>query len=264
MTSILRRVGQVAVFVWLPLLILLLIWFLSANSTSLYFPSASTVVGTMIDGLADGELLTALAFSLKNYAAGYALAAVLGIGLGLVLGDHRRIRETLSPALDFMRALPNVAFVPVFILALGIGSGPKIVLIAFGCVWPILLNTIDGVRSINPAVLETARSYGIPYRLRMFRVIFMGALPQIFAGLRIALAVGLILMIVSEMYGSASGIGYYILYSGQRFAVDETWAGTVLIGIVGYLITVVFLVVEHATLAWHFQRPRKEKRIRAV
>jgi ABC-type nitrate/sulfonate/bicarbonate transport system permease component len=259
MTSLRGRLGRLALLLWLPVLIVSAIWFLSADSTNLYFPPASKVWQTLVDGFADGTLVDALTFSLSNYVLGYAIAAVLAVAAGLVLGDRRTARETLMPTLNFMRALPIVALVPIFILALGIGSGPKIALIALGCFWPILLNTIDGVRSINPAILETARSYRVPQRLRLWRVVLMGALPQIFAGLRIALSVGVVLMVVSEMYGSSEGIGYYILFSGQRFAVADTWAGTVLIGVVGYLISVVFLAVEHVALAWHFQRPRNRK-----
>lgn len=259
MSPISARFKSTAVTLWLPLLVVATVWVVSAGSTSIYFPPASSVATALVDGLADGSLLGALAYSLANYAVGFAVAAVLGIGLGLVLGERRAAREAVMPLLDFMRALPNVAFVPVVILALGIGAGPKIALIAFGCLWPVLLNTIDGVRAINPAILEMARSYRVPYRLRLTRVILMGALPQIFAGLRIALSLGIVLMVVSEMYGSTEGIGYYILSSGQRFAVVETWAGTVLIGIVGYLVSVTFVAVEHVTLAWHHQRPRRRR-----
>lgn len=259
MPSTSRRIGRAATALWFPLGLVAAIWLLSASSTSLYFPPASRVLDELVDGLVDGELLSALAYSLSNYAIGMTVAVVLGVGLGVVLGERRALRSALAPLLDFMRALPNVAFVPVFILALGIGAGPKIALIAFGCFWPVLVNTIDGVRSINPAILETAQSFRTPHHLRLSRVVFMGALPQVFAGIRIALSVGVVLMVVSELYGSTQGIGHAILDSGQRFAVAETWAGTVLIGVVGYLISMAFLAVEHAALGWHFHRPRRRR-----
>lgn len=264
MTSLARRLGRLAIFFWLPVLILLLLFVLTAGSTNIYFPPASEVLATLVDGFTSGQLVDALAFSLTNYLIGYALAACAGVLLGLLLGERKATREALQPTLNFIRALPFVALVPVFIIALGIGSGPKIALIALGCFWPVLLNTMDGVRSINPAVLETVRSYRVPGRLRLYRVTLMGALPQIFTGLRIALSVGIVLVVVSEMYGSAEGIGYYILFSGQRFAVTETWAGTVVLGIVGYLVSVVFLAVEHVSLGWHFQRPRNQRKATRV
>lgn len=251
---VLKRVGRALSFVWLPILLVVWVFIASANSTDVYFPAATKVVDTIITGFANGTLGEALGYSLVNFLCGYAIAVVVGISVGLLLGENRVLRDAMQPMLNFVRALPFVALVPIFIIALGIGALPKIALIALGCVWPILLNTTDGVRGIPAAVLETSRSYRINHALRLRRVTLMGALPQTFAGLRIALSVGVVMVVVSEMYGSADGIGYYILFSGQRFAVAETWAGTVVLAVVGYLINVIFIWVERLTLAWYFRR----------
>ncbi|MFV0374650.1 ABC transporter permease [Microbacterium sp.] len=250
----LKRIGTAASFVWLPIVLVVWVFIASANSTDVYFPPATKVIDTIIAGFANGTLTEALGYSLVNFFCGYAIAVAVGIGGGLILGERRVLREAMQPMLNFVRALPFVALVPIFIVALGIGALPKIALIALGCVWPILLNTTDGVRGISPAVLETSRSYRITHALRLRRVTMMGALPQTFAGLRIALSVGIVMVVVSEMYGSADGIGYYILFSGQRFAVAETWAGTIVLAVVGYLINMLFIWVERATLGWYFRR----------
>jgi ABC-type nitrate/sulfonate/bicarbonate transport system permease component len=244
---------------WLPVVVIAAVFALTAGSTSFYFPPFSQMLSAMWAGLTHGDLLDDLWFSLKNILVGIGLAIVVGVLLGLVIGERPTLRRATAPLLDFARATPTIAFVPVIILTLGIGAAPKIFLIFLGCIWPILLNTISGVESINPAVLETARSYRIPWWLRLRRVVLFGALPQIFAGIRVALSVAVVLMVVSEIYGSPIGLGNFILQSGSSFAVADTWGGTILIGILGYALSVVLLVVEYALLGWYHQRtPRGE------
>jgi ABC-type nitrate/sulfonate/bicarbonate transport system permease component len=245
---------------WLPVLIVVILWFTSARSTSFYFPPLSAMLRALWAGLAHGELLSDLAFSLRNIVAGLLIATAVGVLVGLVIGEYSALRTATGPLLAYARATPTVAFVPVIILTLGIGAAPKIFLIFLGSVWPILLNTISGVEGINPAVLETARSFRIPWWLRLRRVILPGALPQIFAGVRVALSVAVVLMVVSEIYGSPIGLGNFILQSGSSFQVTDTWAGTILIGILGYALSVLLLAGEHLMLGWFFQRPPRVRR----
>ncbi|MCX4765146.1 ABC transporter permease [Streptomyces sp. NBC_01275] len=247
---------------WLPVLVFVILLLATAGSTSFYFPPLTTVLDTLWSELAHGGLLDDLFFSLRNIALGLALATVVGVGAGLVIGEVRTLRLATAPLLDFARATPTVGFVPVIILTLGIGSGPKVFLIFLGSLWPILLNTVSGVRSIGPAVHETARGYRIPWRLRLRRVILPGALPQVFAGIRVALSIAVVLMVVSEIYGSPVGLGNFILQSGSSFHVAETWAGTLLIGVLGYVLSVLLLLVEHRLLGWHHQRAPRTPRAR--
>ncbi|MCG7206730.1 ABC transporter permease [Streptomyces arenae] len=245
---------------WLPVLCVAVLLVGTAGNTSFYFPPATEVLTTLWRELVHDGLVDDLWFSLRNIVAGLAAATVVGVGAGLVIGESRLLRQATAPLLDFARATPTVAFVPVIILTLGIGSGPKIFLIALGSLWPILLNTISGVHGINPAVHETAHSYRIPLRLRLLKVVLPGALPQIFAGIRVALSISVVLMVVSEIYGSPVGLGNFILQSGSSFAVPETWAGTVLIGILGYGLSVLLLAAEYALLGWYHQRPPRTRR----
>jgi sulfonate transport system permease protein len=263
MTRIRASAVRAATLAWLPVTLIVIWWVVSAGSHSLYFPPLSTIVTAGRQGFADGTLPRALAYSMINYGFGLLIATVLGVSLGLVLGDHARWRSATNPLLTFIRATPQVSFVPVVILALGVNRGPKVLLITLACTWPILLNTIDGVRAINPAVLETGRAFRIPNRLRLMRITLMGALPQIFAGLRIAVSVGLVMLVISEIYGSTQGIGHYILYSEQTYAVDQTWAGTLLIGIVGYLLSLALVGLERVSLRWYFaQQTSRPARLR--
>jgi ABC-type nitrate/sulfonate/bicarbonate transport system permease component len=248
---------------WLPVLMVAILWIATAGSSSFYFPPLSQVLGTLWTDLTEGGLVGDLVFSVRNIVAGLTLAIVVGVGAGLVIGEVRILRQATAPLLDFARATPTVAFVPVIILTLGIGAAPKIFLIFLGSVWPILLNTVSGVHGINPAVHETAYSYRIPWRLRFRKVVLPGALPQIFAGIRIALSVAVVLMVVSEIYGSPIGLGNFILQSGSSFKVKDTWAGTIMIGILGYALSVLLLACEHFFLGWHYQRqPRTRRAVR--
>ncbi|MEU6350435.1 ABC transporter permease [Streptomyces sp. NPDC047072] len=249
---------------WLPALVFVALLAATADSTSFYFPPLTEVLSTLWDELLHGGLVEDLLFSLRNILAGLALATVVGVGAGLVIGEVRVLRLATGPLLDFARATPTVGFVPVIILTLGIGSGPKVFLIFLGSVWPILLNTISGVQAIGPAVHETAHSYRVPRLLRFRRVILPGALPQILAGIRVALSIAVVLMVVSEIYGSPVGLGNFILQSGSSFHVAETWAGTLLIGIVGYGLSVLLLLVEHRLLGWYHQRAPRVRSPRPV
>jgi sulfonate transport system permease protein len=248
---------------WLPVVLVVILWIWTAGSSNFYFPPLKTMLGALWTGLTEGELRSDLIYSVKNILAGLAIAVVVGVLVGLVIGERERLRRATQPLLDFARATPTIAFVPVIILSFGIGAAPKIFLIFLGSVWPILLNTVSGVAAINPAVHETARSYCIPWRLRLFKVTLPGAMPQIFAGIRVALQVAIVLMVVSEIYGSPIGLGNFILQSGSSFRVADTWAGTILIGVLGYALNVVFLLFERSLLAWHFQQaPRTRRRSR--
>ncbi|WP_105972938.1 ABC transporter permease [Streptomyces geranii] len=248
---------------WLPALVFAVLLVATAGSTSFYFPPLTEVLGVLWTELLHGGLVGDLWFSLRNIVLGLALATVVGVGAGLVIGEIRTLRLATGPLLDFARATPTVGFVPVIILTLGIGSGPKVFLIFLGSVWPILLNTVSGVQAIGPAVHETARGYRIPWQLRLRRVTLPGALPQILAGIRVALSIAVVLMVVSEIYGSPVGLGNFILQSGSSFHVAETWAGTILIGVLGYLLSVLLLLVEHALLGWYHQRaPRARRAVR--
>lgn len=253
------RIRGIATFLWLPLVVLIAIFILTASGQNIYFPPANEVVETVIDGFTVGKLGDALAYSLFNFFSGYLVAAILGILLGLILGENPWVMSAVSPALNFTRALPYVALVPIFIIALGLGALPKIALIALGCIWPVMLNTVSGVQGIQPSIREVVRTYRIRRFLSFRRITFMGALPEIFTGLRIAISVGIVLVVVSEMYGSTDGIGHYILFSGQRFAIRETWAATIVLALVGYLLNMIFLGFEHISLGWYYRRPSSSK-----
>jgi ABC-type nitrate/sulfonate/bicarbonate transport system permease component len=148
--------------------------------------------------------------------------------------------------------MPPPALLPIsVILAHSIGNRQKIAFIAFFCIFPVLLNTIAGIRGIDPTLIDTARSYGIPRRERIRRIVLPASFPQIMAGLRVSLALAVIMMVLTEYFSSTNGVGYVLLISKNTFQLVPMWAAILLIGVLGYLINFVFLLVEKRVLAWH-------------
>lgn len=252
---------------WLPVL-LVIVWFVvSGVSTSVFWPPLTDILGALGTWAVSGKLWADAVFSFSNYFLAIALSLVVGLGFGVAIGLMPRVARVLDPFLDFFRSLPIVVFVPIVILALGIGREPKVYLIFLACVWPILLNCIEGVRSISPSIFETTRAYRVPVRLLIPKVILAGALPQIVVGVRLAITIGVVMLIVSEMYGATQGVGYFILQSGQRFQLDAAWAGTLFVGVIGWALTAVYALFEHRLLRWNRQddgagRTRAEKGVR--
>mgnify|MGYP001030768541 FL=1 len=253
-----RRLKRFVALWWLPVALVAGWWFLSLGRDSFYFPSLQKILAVLWRDLTTGNLLAWHGISLGNMAAGLAIAIVAGTLIGLLIGEFEGLRRAATPTLNFLRSIPPAAIVPLVIVAMGIGSAPKIFIIALACFWPVLLNTIDGVRGIPPQLRDTVKAFRIPLALRFRRVLVMAALPQIMAGIRIAIAVALVLMVISEFFGASVGVGFYINEAKQRFAMPETWAGTVLIGILGYVLSALFLRLERWLLAWYFQDSRTQ------
>jgi len=246
-----KLLRDVSIMLWLPVLILLAWWFGSANSTSVYAPPLKVIMQTFAhDWLGERFVSDALP-SIGKFAVGFVLAGIVGVVLGLLIGMSKSLGVALDPLIQFSRAIPPPAILPVALLIFGIGTTMNISVIVAGAVWPTLLNTIEGVRGLDPQVSDMTRSYRLSYSQRVFRVLLPAAAPQIFAGLRVTLQLSIILIVVSEMFASTAGIGFYVLNSQQMFAVPETWAGTIVLGLLGYIATAVFVLVERRVLSWH-------------
>lgn len=244
-----RRIAQAT---WLIVVVLLAWWVLSARSTNFFIPSLQQILTVMWRDLADGVIVAGAVYSLTNLFVGLLIATVLGIGLGLLLGEAGWLRRIVDPIIHFFRSVPQAALVPMIIGVFGMGHGPKMGTIAFACAWPILLNTIDGVLGVEPTVRKFSKVYRIPPMLHFRRVVLPAALPQIVAGIRVAMPIGITVMVVSEMFASTEGLGFYILNSSATFQVPETWAGALLVGVIGYIISMLFIVVERRILRWYY------------
>jgi ABC-type nitrate/sulfonate/bicarbonate transport system permease component len=246
-----RRRLPLALEVLTPVLVLVAWGVWSANAHSFYFPPLTTILQTFKDTWLFANVGSDVVPSLLRMFAGYLIAVVVAVSLGVPLGLSQVARRAASPIIEFLRAIPPPALVPAGIIVLGIGDSMKVFIIAVVCLFPVLLNTIDGVRGVDPTFIETSRVYGVRGFARLRTVVLPAALPQIFVGMRTSLSLALILMVISEMVASTNGIGYFVLRSQREFALPEMWAGILLLGLLGYLLNLIFLTVENRVLRWH-------------
>jgi ABC-type nitrate/sulfonate/bicarbonate transport system permease component len=242
---------RLALELWMPVALFAAWWITSSDSTSPYFPSLSSILSAFKRDWLFAQVPTDLVPSVEHLAVGLLLAAAFGIALGVAIGLTPVFYEAVSPLLEFLRAIPGVALIPVAVLILGLGAQMKISVIAYATAWPILLNTIDGVRGIDPLIKDVARSYRLTRKARLVGVILPAASPQIIAGIRTSLSLGISVIVFSELVGSTNGIGYSILQNQRQFALPDMWAGMILLGLLGYGINVAFRGFEHFVLAWH-------------
>lgn len=190
--------------------------------------------------------------SIRRMTVGYWLAVVAGVSLGFAVGWSRVLRLLIEPILTFMRSIPPVALIPPAIILLGIGDTSKIFLIAFVCTWPILVNTADGVRQIDPTTTSTARAFGLSKFERARYVILPAVSPRIFAGAQISLAFSLLLVVAAELFAARNGIGFFVAQAQYTFDSPAMWAGILLLGLLGVTLNAVFELVKRRLLRWHF------------
>lgn len=226
----------------------------------LYFTTPRTIVTTLEHKWFEGhpsKVTTAIVPSLERTVGGWLLASAVAIAIGIVIGLVRALGPYVDPVVDFLRSLPPPAILPVFLVLFGVGDRMKVLFIAFGVAWPVLLNTIRGVRSVPRLQLETAQVFGVSPIQRLVNIVVPASSPMIFAGLRISLALALVLMVISEMVAASGGIGYEILQGQANFDFPNMWAGIVVVGIVGVLSNALLSLAEHFVLGWH-RGSRKE------
>jgi ABC-type nitrate/sulfonate/bicarbonate transport system permease component len=246
-----RRLRLLAVEVGTPIAVLaaLIVW--TEHADIYYYPPLADILTDFPQVWFVDRLHSDVLPSLTRMGLGFGLATAIAVPLGLLLGQSHRVRATLGPLLEFLRAIPAPALIPLAILLIGIGDTAKIVLIAAVCIWPIFLNAMDGAAGIEPMLRRTATVFGITRWDRQLRVVLPGALPQIFAGMRVAIALALIMVVISEMAASQNGIGYVILLAQRTFQLSTMWSGIILLGLLGFLLNFLFTRLERHVLAWH-------------
>ncbi|MEC3978550.1 ABC transporter permease [Amycolatopsis sp. H20-H5] len=245
---------------WLLFIAILVLWeIVTRAAANTFFPPpskiATTAAGLWFTGPAGHLFLTDTVFdnvfpSLGRTLGGWLIASVIGIAVGVLVGRSRTAMDYVGALFAFFRALPPPALIPIFIVLFGIGPGMQTGSIIFGAVWPVLLNTVDGVRSVDSVKVETARSFRTPKGYWLAMVVLPAAAPKIFAGLRLSLSISLLLMVVSELVGPPNGIGISLLQAQQAFDFPLMWSWLVLLGLLGYGFNAVFVAVERRALAW--------------
>jgi ABC-type nitrate/sulfonate/bicarbonate transport system permease component len=246
------RVVKVTLLMFgLPALLVAFWWFASAGSVDFYRPPLSKILVAFADTWFSERIVDDVLPSLARLAVGYLAAVVIGIALGVAVGSSRRLRAAAEPVLEFLRAIPPPVLVPVLILFAGFGDLMKVLVIISGCVWPILLNTVEGVRGVDEVLADTCRAYNITGQSRLRRLVLRSASPQIMTGARQALSIGIILMVISEMFAAQSGLGFTVVQFQRGFQIPEMWSGVLLLGLLGVALSLVFRLVERLVLGWY-------------
>jgi ABC-type nitrate/sulfonate/bicarbonate transport system permease component len=244
------------------LLGLLVVWEIVAQAewvNPLIVPPLSKILSIFAETVADGQIPSQILVSMKRALVGYLLAAAVFIPLGIFMGLSPTFYRLFEVVVEMLRPVPPPVVIPVALLFFGLGDEMKIFVIFFSCAWPILLNTLDGVRNLDWVLLNTARTFGLPRHKIIWQVILPACSPQIVTGLRVSLPIMLILVAISEMVGSTDGIGYFVLDSQRRFKVAQMYAGMLALAILGYSLNQLFNLLHRWLLFWHWGMMRRRE-----
>lgn len=236
---------------WLGLIFLAAVWQLAAlliNKT--IFPTFTTSIVAALHLVGSHVLVADILPSIGRTILGFLISAVVGIIVGMIIGHNEAARSWTGTLFDFLRSLPTPLLVPIAVVIFGINGHMVIATIVTAAIWPILINTANGTSSIEPTMLDTAKTYGLRGKSLFLRVVLPAASPQIFAGLRVALSVSLVVMVVAEMLGGGSGIGYYISSAQQSFNINGSYGGVIVLAALGWMFDTIFLVIERRVLSW--------------
>ncbi|MCF8571952.1 ABC transporter permease [Gordonia sp. HY002] len=215
-----------------------------------FVPPLSTVLESWWDLASSGRLAADLEASLIRSAAGFGLAVVTAIPIGAAIASYPPVRDLLTPVLEIFRNTAALAILPVFVLILGIGETSKIAIVLFACFFPILLNTISGVATVDVQLLRSARVLDLSPVTTFRKVIIPAALPTIFTGIRISGAAAILVLIAAEMIGATEGLGYLINYSQMNFLIPQMYAAIITTSAVGLIVNYGLVAIERRFSRW--------------
>lgn len=217
----------------------------------IFLPPPSAILATFWSIVASGGFAAPLAQTVLFLFIGYGIGCVTAIALGILMGSSRPIYNLFEPLTELLRPLPKPALLPVLILFLGLGARMEITIVALGCFFPVLINTLQGVRSVEPTMIDTARTFGHGTFAIWRRILLPASAPYILAGMRVSLGLGLILVVTAEMISGNGGLGDAILSAQRTFLVKESYAWLVVLALLGLLLTWLFTVVERRLAFWN-------------
>lgn len=246
-----KRLLVILIGAWLPIALVSAWWVSSADSENPYFPPLSMIWDRFIELWASDQFMINVVPSLRNLAAGFALACFIGIIGGSLLGGSKSLGRYFEPFIDFQRSIPAVATVPIFIVIFGLDAEMRIAAITFAASMPILIATIQGIRATDTTVIETATVFRLSRSQILWRVRLPAAMPLIFSGLQVGLQIAFVVTIASEYLGAGFGIGAFTLIATDSFLILDAWTGVILMGLLGYAINIIFDVVERISLRWY-------------
>ncbi|MET8294004.1 ABC transporter permease [Streptomyces sp. NPDC001272] len=215
-----------------------------------FLPPFSEVARAWWGLLADGQLGEHTRASLTRSLGGFAIAVVIAVPLGLLIGWYRPVAAFLGPLLELFRNTAALALLPVFVLLLGIGETSKVSIVVYACVWPVLLNTISAVGNADPTLVRLARSMDLSTPRLFQKVILPASVPAVFTGIRLAGAVSILVLVAAEMIGAKAGLGYLINASQFNFAIPQMYAGIITISAIGVAFNQLLVAVERRLSLW--------------
>jgi NitT/TauT family transport system permease protein len=250
LVAVLRRFRKIY-----PVVLVLIVWEVAAFAINdpLFLPAASAVVATIWSLAGSGILLSDIQASLSRVLGGFTLAMTLGVPLGILMGRFRRWDEFWGMLISFSNPIPKIGLVPLFMLWLGIGESSKIAVVAAGAIFPVLINTYSGVRGVNPILIWHAQTLGASQAETLYRVILPAALPSIFVGARLAMALAWVIIIAAEMVAARGGLGFRILYGQQMFETNVVFAGLLTISVLGFAFDRLLQALSHRSCGWYFR-----------
>jgi NitT/TauT family transport system permease protein len=216
----------------------------------LFTSSPSRIVAAAIEMFADESFYGHLEVSAEEFFSGFALAIVIGVPVGILMGWYSRVNAILEPFVSALYATPRIALLPLVVIWFGIGIASKVAIVFLGAIFPILVNTITGVRTIEADFVKVARSFGATDRQMFLTVVLPSAVPMLLTGLRLGLGHALVGIVVGEMYGATQGLGYLIAVAGARFQTDRVMVGIILIAALGVALTELLRAIERRFERW--------------
>ena len=238
---------------WIAFGLVLLIWELgSHNNPALqsYLPPVSRILSSLGELILSGRIVSHLMITLSRFLQSYLLAASIAVILGTVLGYFRLAYSLFEAVIEFLRPMPSVAIIPVAVLLLGISDAMIVAVTVYASLWPVLINTIDGVRYIERTLIDTGRTFGLNRRQILWLVVLPAAAPYIVTGLRISLSIALILVTTAEMIAGSRGLGFFILDEERSMNSGNMYAGVILVSALGYLLNRLFVLGEGWAMNW--------------
>lgn len=242
-----RRSAAVVIF--------LLLWefgtqYLLEPTRKVFLPPLHVVLGALWDLARTGQLQEHLQASLTRSVVGFGLAVVAGVVLGIAIAWYDGLREVLTPLLELFRNTAALALLPVFTLLLGIGELSKVSIVAFAAFFPVLLNTVAGVRTVDPLLVRAARTLGLSNLQLFVKVVLPSAVPTIFTGIRMAGTASILVLIAAEMVGAKAGLGYLIVNAQSSFQIPQMYAGILTVSVFGLVVNTALVRLERHFSAW--------------
>lgn len=215
-----------------------------------FIPMPSAVAIQTAGIVVSGGFVRPLLSTVGLLFAGYAIGCLAAVALGILMGNYRRIYNLFEPLTELLRPMPKVTLLPVLILFLGLGPSMKVTIVALAAFFPVLINTVQGVRAVDPVVTDMARTFGHSGFAILWRILLPASAPYVLSGMRISLGISLVVVIIAEMISGSGGLGDVILEAQRKFLVVDSYTWLVVVAALGFALNALFLMVERRTTFW--------------